>query len=64
MIMSTSVVFQALADLFQWTFQLFEIVGNSFNYAVIVLGFIGLFYWLNYQAKFNKQAKNNPNQIK
>ncbi len=64
MIMSTSVVFQALADLFQWTFQIFEVIGNSFNYAVIVLGFIGLFYWLNYQAKFNKQAKNNPNQIK
>lgn len=62
--MSTSVVFQALADLFQWTFQIFEVIGNSFNYAVIVLGFIGLFYWLNYQAKFNKQAKNNPNQIK
>ena len=62
--MSTSVVFQALADLFQWTFQIFEVIGNSFNYSVIVLGFIGLFYWLNYQAKFNKQAKNNPNQIK
>ena len=62
--MSTSIVFQGIADLLQWTFQIFEVIGNSFNYSVIVLGFIGLFYWLNYQAKFNAEAENNPNQIK
>lgn len=35
-----------------------------FNTAVILLGFFGLFYWLRHQIKFNKEAKDNPNQLK
>ncbi len=42
----------------------YDNIGNIFNYSCIVLGFIGLFYWLNWQRKFNDRAKNNPNQIK
>ena len=56
--------FYTLADIFQWTFQIFEIIGNSFNYSLIVLGFIGLFYWLNKQRKFNIEAEHNPDQRK
>lgn len=57
--------FWGLGDIFQWTFQLFEIIGHSFNYAVIaIFGFGGLFYWLNMQKKFNDKAKNDPNAIK
>jgi len=62
--MSTKVVFEGIADMLQWTFQIFEVIGNSFNLAVIALGFFGLFYWLRLQAKFNTAAKNNPNQLK
>lgn len=62
--MTSATVFNAIADLLQWTFGIFEIIGNSFNYSVIVLGFIGLFYWLNLQKKFNAEAESNPNQIK
>jgi hypothetical protein len=62
--MSTKVVFEGIADLLQWTFQIFEVIGNSFNLAVIALVFFGLFYWLRLQAKFNAKAKNNPNQLK
>lgn len=62
--MNSSVVFNGIADLLQWTLQIFDVIGNSFNYSVIALGFFGLFYWLRYQAKFNSEAANNPNQLK
>lgn len=42
----------------------YDNIGNIFNYACIVLGFFGLFYWLNLQKKFNARAENDPNQIK
>lgn len=42
----------------------YDNIGDIFNYSVIVLGFFGLFYWLNWQNKFNKQAEKDPNQIK
>jgi hypothetical protein len=56
--------FYAIGDFLTWTFGFFESVGNIFNNAVIILGFIGLFYWLNWQRKFNKRAEENPNQLK
>ena len=62
--MSSTKVFYAISDFLTWTFGLYENVGNIFNYSVIVLGFIGLFYWLNWQKKFNEKAKNDPNQLK
>jgi len=56
--------FNFLGDIFLWTFQIFEIIGNSFNYSLIVLGFIGLFFWLNKQKKFNEIAEHDPDQLK
>lgn len=49
----------------QWFLGLiYDNIGNIFNYSMIVLGFIGLFYWLAKQKGFNDQAANNPNQLK
>ena len=63
--MSSKEIFESLGDFILWTTQIiYENIGNVFNYAAIVLGFVGLFYWLNYQRKFNAQAENDPNQIK
>ena len=63
--MNSNVIFEALGDLIIWsTSMVFDNIGNAFNYSMIVLGFIGLFYWLNYQKKFNQEAENNPDQIK
>ena len=64
--MTLSNIFWGIGDLLQATFVLLQenMVGNKFNYAVIALGFIGLFYWLNWQKKFNDRAKNDPNQLK
>jgi len=56
---------ESLGDGLLWTTEiLFEVVGNVFNYAVIVLGFIGLFIWLRLQAKYNKEAANDPTKFK
>lgn len=62
--MSSTTVFQAIGDFLQWTFLFFDNVGDIFNWSLVVLGFVGLFYWLNYQRKFNDQAANDPNQLK
>ncbi len=64
--MSLSEIFWGIGDLLQATFVMLQqdMIGDMFNYAVIALGFVGLFYWLNWQRKFNEQAKNDPNQLK
>ncbi len=54
-----------LRDGLVWTFDnVLEPTGNILNYTWIVLGFVGLFIWLNMQAKYNAEAEANPNQIK
>ncbi|TNE75078.1 MAG: hypothetical protein EP333_04970 [Bacteroidetes bacterium] len=64
--MSLSEIFWGIGELLESTFVLLQqdMIGDMFNYAVIALGFVGLFYWLNWQRKFNEQAKNDPNQLK
>jgi hypothetical protein len=42
---------------------LFDVIGNFFNNAIIVLGFVGFAYWMNTQRKFNA-ASNVPVEIK
>ncbi|TNE97404.1 MAG: hypothetical protein EP322_06755 [Bacteroidetes bacterium] len=61
-----SEIFWGIGELLESTFVLLQqdMIGDMFNYAVIALGFVGLFYWLNWQRKFNEQAKNDPNQLK
>jgi hypothetical protein len=43
--------------------SIYDNIGNIFNYSCIVLGFIGLFYWLNFQHKDTQRAKKDPNKI-
>lgn len=64
--MSSSTIFHAIGDALTWSLGIFDsqLFGNVFNYGVIILGFVGLFYWLNVQRKFNVDAEKNPNQLK
>ena len=62
--MSSSDVIYTIGDLFTAAFKFFEVVGNIFNYSLIVLGFFGFFYWMNIQNKLNDKAAKEPNQIK
>lgn len=64
--MTFSEFFWGLGDLLTWMLSLLQAdkIGNLFNYALIVLGFIGFFIWMRMQAKYNAQAKSNPDQLK
>ena len=61
--MNSTDFFFLLGDIFQWTFQIFEIIGNAFNYFLLILGFGGFFYWMNIQRLFNGVA-NVPVETK
>ena len=61
--MSSTDIFYLIAHVFQWTFQIFELIGNAVNYSLIILGFGGFFYWMNYQVQFNKLS-DVPAEIK
>lgn len=64
-VMTYSELVEATGEGLLWTTELlFENVGNVFNYAVIVLGFVGLFIWLRLQAKYNKEADADPTKIR
>lgn len=64
-LMSSKEIFESLGDAILWSTEiLFENVGNVFNTVVIITGFIGLFFWLKTQRKFNEKAANNPDQLK
>lgn len=63
--MTSTEILVGLGDFILWTTEiLFENIGNLFNNAMIILGFIGLLIWLRTQHKFNKEAENNANQLK
>jgi len=64
--MTLTDIFWGIGDFMTWTFQLLQadMIGDMFNVACIILGFVGLFYWLNLQRKFNAKAENDPNQLK
>ncbi|MCZ4407925.1 hypothetical protein O3Q51_03845 [Cryomorphaceae bacterium 1068] len=59
-----------IAALIKWTFdeilvpigELPDIINP--NYIFLAIGFVGLFYWLILQKKYNTQADNTPGQIK
>jgi len=59
--------FSGLGDVLQWTFNILENdMPTTFlvNTGAVLLGFVGLFYWLNLQRKFNAQAEKDPDQLK
>ena len=64
--MTFSEFFWGLGDLFTWLLQALQgdMIGNSFNTILLVLGFVGFGIWMNKQRKFNNAAKSNPDQLK
>jgi hypothetical protein len=53
-----------IGDFLVWAFGGLEALRNYPNMLFTMLGFFGLFVWLRYQIKFNKQAANDPTKIK
>lgn len=63
--MSSTDVFYAIGDGAYWIFQnTLEPVGETYWVAVLFLGFAAFGYWMYRQAKFNKMAESDPNQLK
>jgi hypothetical protein len=61
--MSTTDIFYAIGDAFQWAFLFYDNVGNIFNDILLLLGFFGFYYWMNIQRKLNAKS-NVPVEIK
>ena len=56
--MSSRTAFEAIGDFcYGIPFEFYDNIGNIFNYSCIVLGFVGLFYWLNLQRKLSAKAE-------
>jgi hypothetical protein len=65
--MGSATVFYAIGDFMQEVaFLPFEIETLKWciNYGLLALGFVGLFYWLRMQKRFNEQAENDPFRLK
>ena len=51
-------VLNVIAEIVVWTFEHLVVpAGNIPNVLFIILGFVGLFMWLNIQKKYNKKAE-------
>ena len=61
--MTLSDIIYTIGDLTQATFIVFEIIGNSFNTLLVLLGFAGFAYWMNFQRKANAKA-TIPTEVK
>jgi len=63
--MNSTDVFYSIADGTYWVFEnTLEVMGD---YPWIFVMFFGMFafaLWMRLQAKYNKAAENDPNQIK
>ena len=65
--MGSSTIFYAIGDFMHKVAFLpleNEMIKWTMNYGILALGFVGLFYWLSIQKKFNEQASNDPQRLK
>ncbi len=46
-------------DLFEWTFSLMDGPNRNINIVFIIIGFVGIIYWLSRQVKFNQAAEQS-----
>lgn len=63
--MSSADFFYGIKDVSYWLFQnTLEPIGDNFWRVALVCGFLAFGFWMRLQAKYNKEAQNNPNQRK
>lgn len=48
-----------IQNCFEWTFRLMEGPNRNVNIIFIIIGFIGVFYWLWRQTQYNQEAEQN-----
>ena len=62
--MSSADIFYQIGHFLEWTLSVYDIIGNSFNFILLISGFLGFGYWMFLQYSFNKKASSDPTQIK
>lgn len=56
--MNTQEVITPVAKFIEWTFETVLVpMGSPFNTSVVILGFVGLFFWLRMQKKYTEKAE-------
>lgn len=48
-----------LQNCFEWSFRLMEGPNRNVNILFIIIGIVGVFYWLWRQSEYNKEAEQN-----
>lgn len=61
--MTFTELINATGDVLTSSFKVLPLIGDNFNYLVIIIGFIGLAFWLSYQTKMTKKAKKDGTYI-
>ncbi len=57
--MNLQSILNPIGDFIVWSFQnILEVLGNAPNVIFVLVGFVGLFYWLKIQGNYNKKAQN------
>ena len=63
--MSSIEIFTIIGDILQGALgSIFNVIGNYFNFFLLMFGFFGFIYWMNLQRGYNKAAENDSNQLK
>ena len=58
--MNTQDIITPVAQFIEWTFNTLLLpISDSFNWAVIGLGLVGLLFWLRLQKKYNVCAEQD-----
>jgi hypothetical protein len=58
--MNTQEIITPVAKFIEWTFENVLVpISSPMNIGVILLGFVGLAFWLRMQKKFTEKAKQN-----
>lgn len=56
--MNTQEVINPIGKLMEWSFEnVLNPISDPLNAGVVILGFVGLVYWLRLQKKYTAQAK-------
>ena len=62
--MNTQEIITPVAKFIEWTFETFLVpISDPFNSCVVLLGFIGLAFWLRLQTKYTRKAKEEGGMV-
>lgn len=62
--MNTQEIITPVAKFIEWTFETVLVpMSPTFNSAVILLGIVGLLFWLRLQKKYTQKAEKSGNLV-